>query len=38
LKEVINGPDAKRLFQFAVENDASWRQVAYFLEKAKDKA
>jgi len=38
LKEVINGPDSLRPFQFAVENDASWRQVAYFLEKTKDKA
>jgi hypothetical protein len=36
LEEVIKGSDAWRKFQFAVENDAAWRQVAYFLEKAKD--
>jgi hypothetical protein len=38
LKAVINGPDTLRDFQFAVENDAAWRQVAYFLEKRKNKA
>lgn len=38
LSEVVNAPDALRRFQFAVENDASWRQVAYFLEKANSKA
>lgn len=31
LKEVVNGPDTSRSFHFAVENDAAWRQVAYFL-------
>ena len=38
LREAINRPDTFRDFQFAVENDAGWRQVAYFLERAKDKA
>jgi len=38
LWELINGPDATRSFHFAVENDAAWKQVAYFLEREKDKA
>jgi hypothetical protein len=38
LEEVTEESEAWRKFQFAVENDAAWRQVAYFLEKAKGEA
>lgn len=36
LREVIDDPDTFREFQFAVEKDVAWRQVAYFLERAKE--